>query len=58
MKLLLQTAALPEFFGTVWGGSVDGGVADNTPIIPVADFAPNVLIVIYLPIRLMQAALD
>jgi predicted acylesterase/phospholipase RssA len=53
-KLLLQTAALPEIFparaicGELF---VDGGLADNTPILGVADDRPDVVIAIYLDHR-------
>lgn len=52
--VLLQTAAIPEvfpsrvFFGTRF---VDGGVADNIPILGLADKAPDRIIVIYLDHR-------
>jgi hypothetical protein len=48
---LLQTAAIPEGFpgGALTDGYVvDGGVADNTPILPVCDHNPQKLLVVYL----------
>jgi len=48
---ILQSAGLPEVFPRrVVGGQpvIDGGVADNTPILPVLNEAPQNLVVIYL----------
>lgn len=55
IDVLVQTAALPEIFPTrsVFGTKyVDGGVADNTPILSVAQFQTQQLIVVYLDHRI------
>jgi predicted acylesterase/phospholipase RssA len=51
VDLLVQTAAIPEVFAArhIRGFQfVDGGVADNTPILAVAPFRPEVTFVVYL----------
>ncbi len=51
IDLLLQSAALPEVFRAkrIRGQYfVDGGVADNTPILPVCDENPDTIVAIYL----------
>jgi len=57
MEWLLQTAALPEIFPRkpVRGRyAVDGGVADNVPIYPVAIHKVDRIIVVYLDHRLTR----
>jgi predicted acylesterase/phospholipase RssA len=55
MGVLLQSAAIPEIFGGKplpgAGVVVDGGVADNTPLLGVFKEKPDVVIVIYLDHR-------
>lgn len=50
--LVLQSAALPEIFASkAFSGDdyVDGGIADNTPLLPVLEFSsPELVIVIFL----------
>jgi len=51
VDLLVQTAAIPEVFPARRIGGhtlVDGGVADNTPILAVARYRPEVVVVVYL----------
>jgi predicted acylesterase/phospholipase RssA len=53
--ILLQSAALPEIFplrAVYEGEYVDGGVADNTPILGVANVPTKMLIVVYLDHRM------
>jgi hypothetical protein len=53
-EVLLQTAAIPEVFpGKAFNGTryVDGGIADNIPILGLAESAPDHIIVIYLDHR-------
>jgi predicted acylesterase/phospholipase RssA len=51
IEILSQSAAIPELFrqrfilGGIW---VDGGRADNTPILAVADENPEIVFVVYL----------
>jgi predicted acylesterase/phospholipase RssA len=50
-KCLLQTTAIPELFPRRSVGGqyvVDGGIADNVPILPVCMHEPDMLIVVYL----------
>jgi predicted acylesterase/phospholipase RssA len=51
VDLLVQTAAIPEVFPARRIGGhalVDGGVADNTPILAVARHRPDLVVVVYL----------
>jgi predicted acylesterase/phospholipase RssA len=53
--ILLQSAALPEVFPlrAVYGGEfVDGGIADNTPILGIANSPTTKVIVVYLDHRM------
>jgi hypothetical protein len=55
VEILMQSAAIPEVFPMrpIWDGSyVDGGVADNTPILGVAGADTNTVIVVYLDHRM------
>jgi predicted acylesterase/phospholipase RssA len=54
---LLQTAALPEIFPTRKLKGlyfVDGGIVDNTPILAVLEYKPELIITIYLDHRLSR----
>jgi predicted acylesterase/phospholipase RssA len=51
VDLLVQTAALPEVFRPrpiLGRNCIDGGLADNTPILGVADDKPDTVFVVYL----------
>jgi hypothetical protein len=57
VDLLVQTAAIPEVFPARRIGGhalVDGGVADNTPILAVARHRPDVVVVVYLNHRIAR----